>query len=197
MNARRTLLVLAKAALIVVAGGWVLWPALHGPWIWDDVVNFPENPVLRDPAGLWGIWFAPKSIDYYPVFTSINWIGWHLWGEHTTGYHVLNAALEVVDALLLWRALDGLGLRFGWVGGLLFAVHPMMVESGAWISELKNTLSLFFLLLSFDFWLRAEDRRKEAQEAQYSGYSGRSLNSGLRSQPSSASPWPSSPRPPS
>ena len=62
--------------------------------------------------------------------------------------------------MLLWRLLAKLGVRLAWMGGLLFAVHPLAVESVAWISELKNTLSLPLLLLAMICYVGFDDRRE-------------------------------------
>jgi tetratricopeptide (TPR) repeat protein len=135
-----------KAALLVLACAWIFRPALHGGWIWDDLAEVAHNSVLRDPAGLRKIWFAPAGVDYFPLKTTVQWIEWRLWGGHVEGYHALNIALHALGAILLWRVLARLGVVRAWFGGLLFAVHPLAVMSVAWISELKNTLSLPLML---------------------------------------------------
>src|SRR5208282_5206056 len=100
-------------------------------------IEIPNNPALRSAAGLESIWFAPKTNDYYPVKTTVQWVQWHLWGDDTFGYHLTNIGLNILSALLFWRVLSRLGVRHGWVGGLLWAVHPLNVESVAWVDELK------------------------------------------------------------
>ncbi len=144
---------LLKAAGIIGAGCLVYLPVLHGGWVWDDDVEITGNTSLRAPGALWRMWFHPWQADYLPVKSLLQWIQWNLWGEHPSGYHVTNACLHIVSALLLWRLLGRLGVRFAWLGGLIFAVHPLAVESVAWISELKNALSLPLLLLAFDAYL--------------------------------------------
>ncbi|MBI5769742.1 MAG: tetratricopeptide repeat protein [Verrucomicrobia bacterium] len=137
------------AAALLAAAFVVHWPALHGTWLWDDRVDLPDNLQLRTLGGLWNIWAHPTVLyDFYPLKHTVQWVQWQLWGEHTLGYHVTNVALHALSALLFWRVLGQLGLRFAWAGGLLFAVHPLTVESVAWIAELKNTLSLPPLLLA-------------------------------------------------
>jgi protein O-mannosyl-transferase len=151
------LLWLLQAAAIILAGTWVYAPALRGDWLWDDVVEVSRNPVLREPAGAIGrIWFAPAGADYFPLKTTVQWAEWHLWGDHRLGYHLTSLALHLLSALLFWRLLRRLcalgggpsGALGPWLGGLIFALHPLAVESVAWISELKNTLSLPPLLLA-------------------------------------------------
>lgn len=155
---------LLRAALIVLATLWIYAPALHGVWIWDDLRFIPGNPLMNDPARLWKIWFQPQSfLEYYPVEATIQWAQWILWRDHTLGYHLTNVVLHLLSAFLVWRLLAKLGLHCAWVGALLFAVHPVMVESVAWMVELKNTLSLPPLLLAMCFYLDYDrDRRPQA-----------------------------------
>jgi len=138
-----------------MAAWFVYSPAARGGWIWDDPVEVPQNAVLRDPSGLAKIWSGAVGVDYFPLKTTVQWVAWHLWGDDTAGYHGLNIGLHLLSAFLLWRLLAKLGLgAFGaWLGGLLFVVHPLAVESVAWISELKNTLSLPFLLMAMIAWI--------------------------------------------
>jgi len=85
-----------------------------------------------------------------------------MWGDDTFGYHLTSVTLHLISALLVWRFFSKLGLRFAWLGGLIFAIHPVQVESVAWISELKNTLSLPPFLLAMCAWIDFENRRRES-----------------------------------
>ena len=149
--------VLLQAAVIIAAGVWIYWPALHGDWLWDDALLVTDNSKLHTYQGLWNIWLSPETD--WPLTWTLLWIEWHLWGNAPLGYHVCSLALHLSSGLLLWRLFGRLGLRFGWLGGLLFVVHPLVVESVAWIAEIKNTLSLPLFLLSCDAWLDAEEKR--------------------------------------
>jgi protein O-mannosyl-transferase len=145
---------LLKALLIIAAGFWVFSPAFHGGWLWDDDRLIINNLQLRSPGGLWKIWFEPgRQADYYPVEQTALWMEWQLWHYNTLGYHLVNVLLHVLSALLVWRLLDKLGLRLAWLGGLFFALHPVQVESVAWIAELKNTLSMPPFLLAMCAWI--------------------------------------------
>jgi tetratricopeptide (TPR) repeat protein len=149
-----TSLFLVKALLITSTAFWIFSPAFHGDWLWDDGLLIRNNGLIHDPAGLWKIWFEPgKLVDYLPITASVEWVEWHLWHENTLGYHLVNVLLHVLGALLVWRLFNKFNLRLAWLGGLLFAIHPVVVESVAWISELKNTLSLPFFLLSMCAWI--------------------------------------------
>jgi tetratricopeptide (TPR) repeat protein len=135
---------------LVIAAAAVLafWPALRGAWIWDDGLEIAANPLVHGPEGWWKAWVAPYGMDYLPLKGTLQWIQWHLWGAHVLGYHASNLALHIGGSLLLWRVLGKLGVRLAWIGGLLFAIHPMAAESVAWISEFKNTLSFPAVLLA-------------------------------------------------
>ncbi|HEV3271780.1 MAG TPA: tetratricopeptide repeat protein [Candidatus Methylacidiphilales bacterium] len=145
-----------QALLIVAAGFWVFWPALRGDWLWDDDGLIANNFQLRSWSGLEHIWFAPPATDYWPLSWTALWIEWHLWGNHPLGYHVCSLALHLCSGFLIWRLFDRLGMRRGWLGGLLFVIHPLAIESVAWSAEIKNTLSLPLFLLSCDAWLDGE-----------------------------------------
>jgi cytochrome c-type biogenesis protein CcmH/NrfG len=139
---------LLQGALIAAATLVAFQPAVQGFYLWDDVLEITRNRLIRDPHGLVRIWLGRGGLDYLPLKSTVQWIQWHLWGDAVAGYHLTNIGLHLAGALLLWRVLAKLGVRLAWLGGLVFAVHPLTVESVAWISELKNVLSLPFLLLA-------------------------------------------------
>ncbi len=153
-SVRPKLFTALKAALIASACAWAYWPAMRGGWLWDDTMYIVDNPLIRSPGGLGGIWFGSAGASYYPITETVRWAQWQLWGNATFGYHLTNLGLHLLGALLFWRLLGILGVRRAWLGGLIFAVHPLAVESVAWISELKNTLSLPLLLLATLAYLR-------------------------------------------
>jgi tetratricopeptide (TPR) repeat protein len=148
-----------QAVVLLLAGFWVYAPALHGPFVSDDSVEITDNVDLRSWAGLGRIWQGKDSTDYFPLKSTVQWAEWHLWSDRPLGYHLVSLGLHLFSALLFWGLLRKLGLRWGWIGGLLFALHPLAVESVAWISELKNTLSLPWLLLAFGAYVNWDDRQ--------------------------------------
>jgi len=132
-----------KTLLLIGAVFLIYGPSLHGTWIGDDFWYLPDNPLIHDQNRLWKAWFAPGSwVEFYPIEESVQWIQWQLWHSDTLGYHLTNVVLHIVSVLLVWRLLGKFGLRFAWLGALLFAVHPETVDSVSEIVELKNTLSL-------------------------------------------------------
>ncbi len=132
-------------------------PAMRAGFIWDDDVLLTNNPLIKSPQGWWQVWCSTDQKFYFPVTWTTFWLEWRLFGMDATGYHVVNILLHAAGALLLWRALTRLAVPGAWWGALLFALHPVNVESVAWISEHKNTLSLLFFLGTLLCYWRAED----------------------------------------
>jgi tetratricopeptide (TPR) repeat protein len=129
------------AALLLAVGLITYLPALDGKLLWDDDAHVTA-PALRSLGGLWRIWTDSRATQqYYPLLHSAFWVQYQLWGLATVGYHVVNVVLHVVGAVLLWRILAGLAVPGALLAALIWALHPVAVESVAWISELKNTLS--------------------------------------------------------
>ena len=140
---------------------WIYWPVLYGDWLWDDDYLIQKNDLIHDPDGLWHVWFSPSDmIDYFPLTVSVEWLEWQFWPDNTLCYHLTNIILHICSALLVWHLLRKFGLRLAWLGGLLFAIHPVMVESVAWIAELKNTLSMPPFLLAVCAWIDYDRRRQ-------------------------------------
>jgi protein O-mannosyl-transferase len=139
-------------------------PAWHGGFVWDDDRYVTNNPLLTAPDGLRRIWFsldAPSQ--YFPLSYTVLMIGRSLWGLNPEGYHWLNLSLHIANALLVWALLSRLKVPGAWLASAIFALHPVQVESVAWISELKNVLMGFFFLLTLLVWtefLHAQTARR-------------------------------------
>jgi tetratricopeptide (TPR) repeat protein len=135
-------------------------PAWHGGFIWDDDAYVTNNELLTAPDGLWRIWFSFDSpSQYFPLVYTIFRAERALWGLNPTGYHWTNILLHVANALLVWRLLARLNVPGAWLGGAIFALHPVQVESVAWITERKNVLMGFFFLLTLLAWVAFIDQR--------------------------------------
>jgi cytochrome c-type biogenesis protein CcmH/NrfG len=137
---------LLLAALLCVATFIVYHPALHGDFLLDDDVHV-TRPELRSAEGLGRIWTEIGATQqYYPVLHTAFWLEHRLWGDAVLGYHLINVLFHSVAALLVLAITRQLQLQGGWLAAFVFALHPVHVESVAWISEQKNTLSAVFYL---------------------------------------------------
>jgi protein O-mannosyl-transferase len=129
--------------------------AWHIGYIWDDDSYVTNNPTLRDLRGLWRIWFELMATpQYYPLVHTSFWLEYHLWGLNPLGYHLVNVFLHVGASVLLWRVLVRLQVPGAWLAAAIFAVHPVGVESVAWITERKNVLSAIFYFAAALSYLR-------------------------------------------
>ena len=141
--------------LLVAATVLAYWPALHGGFLWDDDEHIRGNSTLRSLTGLRDIWVKPgATMQYYPLTFTLFWMGYHLWGLNTFGYHSLTLLLHCLTALLLWQVLARLKARGAMLAGAIFALHPVCVMSAAWMTELKNTLSAALALAAAWAYLR-------------------------------------------
>jgi protein O-mannosyl-transferase len=149
--------VVAKVAVIILSVALSYWPALRAGFVWDDEPLVTANPLLRSLSGLGEIWTGSRTADYFPITNTVFWIEYHLFGPNASGYHALNILLQAANALLVWLVLRRLQIPGAFLAGLIFGMHPLHAESVAWISELKNVLSMFFFLLSALCFFRSEE----------------------------------------
>ena len=145
--------VLAIALVILTFLAYL--PALRCGYVWDDDFYVTKNPLLTAPDGLERIWFsAHNQSQYFPlVYTTLRFEH-TLWGLHPVGYHFVNILFHALNALLVWAVLRKLALPGAWLAAAIWAVHPVNVESVAWITELKNTQSTLFYLLAVLAWMK-------------------------------------------
>jgi Flp pilus assembly protein TadD len=141
--------------LLVVLTLIVYHPAWHAGFIWDDDVYVTGNPLLTASDGLWRIWFSLDSpSQYFPLTYTTFYVEHRFWGLNPAGYHWVNLLLHAGNALLVWRLLKRLRLPGAWLAAAIFALHPVQVESVAWITERKNVLMGFFFLLTLRMWIQ-------------------------------------------
>jgi tetratricopeptide (TPR) repeat protein len=128
-------------------------PVWHAGYVWDDTMDLTENPSIIGPLGLKEIW-TTSAAQFYPLTLTTFWLEHALWGLDPVPYHIVNVLFHGVCAIVLWRVLNILRVPGAWMGAALWALHPVEVESVAWISELKNTESGLFFLLSVLFFVK-------------------------------------------
>ncbi len=132
----------------------VYFPALQGEFLWDDAGHV-TRPDLQSWSGLARIWFEVGATQqYYPLLHTAFWVEHRLWGDAVLGYHAVNVVWHALASLLLIALLRRLAVPGALAAGWIFALHPVAVESVAWISEQKNTLSAVFQLAAALAWLR-------------------------------------------
>src|SRR5438067_1074734 len=163
-NARRIFSSRARAFIFVVVLAAVTIsayrPAWHGGFLWDDDAYIINNELLTAPDGWQRIWFSLDSpSQYFPFTYSTFRIERALWGLNTIGYHWVDLLLHVANAFLVWAVLARLRVPGAWLAAAIFALHPVQVESVAWITERKNVLMGFFFLLTLLAWIAFIDER--------------------------------------
>lgn len=154
---RYVLLALIGAVVLAYAPIW------RAGFIWDDDMHLTANTCIVGPDGLAGIWTSPAA-NYFPLVLTNFWLQHLVWGLNPLPYHLVNLAIHLACGFALWRVLTRLRVPGAWLGATLWTIHPVQVDSVAWISELKNTQSCLFFLLSVLAFLRWLDRDESSSE---------------------------------
>ena len=148
---------LAACALGLLVVVCYLPAMLWGEFVWDDNQYIKSDPV-EEVSGLWQIWFSPGTTGtedhYLPLLYTTFWLEHKLWGFEAAGYHIVNVLLHMANTLLVWHVLRRLAAPSAWLVAAVFAVHPLHVESVAWIIERKDVLSGLFYLAALAAWVR-------------------------------------------
>jgi len=148
------------AALVLLA----YLPVLQAGFIWDDDKHLTENPCIVGPLGFAGIWTTSEAT-YYPLVLTTFWVEHALWGLAPLPYHLVNILVHAAAAIVFWVVLRQLLVPGAWIGAALWALHPVQVESVAWVTELKNTQSGLFWLVAIFFFLKWRRSRGAAPYA--------------------------------
>lgn len=151
--------ILPAVAILVITSATYL-PILQCDFIWDDDTFLTNNKLIQAPDGLRRFWFTTEPPDYFPLVSSMLWVEWRLWGMNATGYHIVNVLLHIISSILLWQLLKKLAIPGAWLAAMIFAIHPVNVETVAWITERKNTLPMVFYLSSMLLYLIFEDQNR-------------------------------------
>jgi tetratricopeptide (TPR) repeat protein len=149
-------------AIVLLATCVAYWPAMKGAPLWDDDAHLTKLE-LQSASGLVRIWTDPAATQqYYPLLHSAFWLEHKLWGDSVLGYHAITLVWHLVAVLLLYSILRKLKVPGALLAAAIFALHPVMVESVAWISEQKNTLSAVFYLAALRVYLEFDESRKRS-----------------------------------
>lgn len=154
----------ALVALLVAAYA----PSFRGDFLWDDDLHITANPTIVGPLGFKEIWTSARAA-YFPLVLTNFKLQHALWGLEPLGYRLVTLGFHLGAAFLLWRVLVGLRVPGAWLGAALWALHPVQVESVAWICELKNTQSAVFFLAAHHCWLRWLHEREASLPASLPG----------------------------
>ena len=141
-------------AILVLAIFAAYQPVWSAGFIWDDDGRITANPCIVGPLGLTEIW-TTSAADLCPLVYTSFWVEHALWGLAPLPYHLVNVLLHGACAVLLWRVLRLLEIPGAWLGAALWALHPVQVETVAWVTEMKNTQSGFFYLLTTLFFIKS------------------------------------------
>jgi protein O-mannosyl-transferase len=125
---------------------------------WDDTWYVVKNPYLTSwsPSNLWDISTDVINRNYAPVTIFTYLVEYTCWGLNPSGYHIVNIVLHATNAVLVCVLVSQLTNRrtVGWMTAALFAVHPIQIESVAWISSMKGLLCATFTLACLICWMR-------------------------------------------
>ena len=148
--------------LTLLVAGCYLPSILWGSFVWDDNHYLVDIEPVRAWSGLWQIWSSPAALNdyYWPLTYTTFWVEHKLWGFNPTGYHIVNVLLHLANTLLVWQLMRRLAVPGAQAIAAVFAVHPLHVESVAWIIERKDVLSGLFYLAAVLFWMRFSERPK-------------------------------------
>ena len=142
-------------SIVLIFGVCVLYyPTMGAGFIWDDDTFFTRNPLMVTPKALERFWFSTDPPDYFPLTSTNLWLQRQFWGLHPLGYHLVNIVLHAWNAFLFWRILFQIAVPGAWIAALVFALHPIQVESVSWVTQIKTVQSTFFYLLSLYAYLR-------------------------------------------
>jgi len=156
---RRVLLAAGVTALVVLLFA-TYWPSMRGGFLWDDDDHLTSNPAIGSAGGLSEIWSSLFISRYYPLTLSTFWLERHWWGLNPLAFRIANVGIHAVNAVLLFALLRRLRIPGAWMAAAIWAVHPVNVESAAWIAETKNTQSFLFFLVCLHGYLRYDETRK-------------------------------------
>jgi tetratricopeptide (TPR) repeat protein len=144
------------AGVLVLVTFVAYQPVWHAGFIWDDDDHLTANPAMSSAHGLRRIWSSLAVSRYYPLTLTTFWVQRRFWGLNPMPYHLVNIALHAINGMLVFLILRRLRIPAAWLAAMLWVLHPVNVESAAWITELKNTQSGLFFYCAVWCFLRSE-----------------------------------------
>lgn len=149
--------------LLAVVAFSVYIPGINGRFVWDDLYSILHNDLLRSYDGLWRIWTTVGQIaqedHYWPLTYTVLWLEWRFWGEWEPGFHLVNMLVNAAVVVQIWRLMRRVGLPGAALAALIFALHPLHVESVAWIISIKDLMATLCYLIAVECYLNHEERR--------------------------------------
>ncbi len=143
-----------KAGFLLICVCLLYYPTTKADFIWDDDVFITQNPIMATSNALERFWFSTDPPDYFPLVSTNLWLQRHLWGVNPLGNHLVNIAFHAFNALLFWRVLLRMAVPGAWMAAMVFALHPIQVESVSWATQIKTVQSTFFYLLALLTYLQ-------------------------------------------
>lgn len=171
VNCRHAIHPILAGVLLVGVTLLAFWPAQRGGFIWDDNIHLTQNPSIVGPLELKTIWTS-KAARICPLVLTTFWVEHALWGLKPFPYHLVNVLMHAACGLVLWRVLRSLRVRGAWFGAVLWTLHPVQVESVAWITEMKNTQSGLFYLLAILAFAKSKIAEQANERGRSNGYYG-------------------------
>lgn len=149
----------ALLAVVVLVTLLTHLPALdNGFTNWDDAVYVTANPAIGDssPAGIGQLLRSSSLGNYQPLTMLLYTVQYRLFSDDPRAFHATNLTVHLLNTALVFGVIGQLGgtAIASFAGALLFGIHPLQVESVAWVSELNNLISALFLLLALASYLR-------------------------------------------
>ena len=152
-----------KLIVLILLTMAAYYPAIEAEFIIDDNEFFIEDPLMTASEGLFRIWFHPTDNNqvwpYLPITRTTFWIEQQIWGFNPHISHRINIIFHLISVVCLWLALRQWLERGAWWIAMFFAIHPVYVQSVAWIAERKNVVAAVFYILCLWSYLQFEKKR--------------------------------------